>query len=844
MLTSSAVAILSESYAKIGEIGTSIVKNMVNGLEYSPAQTALYDRLIRSTILYERILKHVVLNANRDRILAVYNISSTDLNTLLFELKRAAGVNRLPATVLPLRVYNTSLIGQGATGATGLPGANAYVYVRYASDNVGTDFSAVPGPTLHYFSIKNSTTPLPDVPASHAGNWTHYKGDDGEPGVDGEDGISTYTYQAWADANDGTGFTLTFNALKPYTAFFISTSPTPPVQADFNGLWAKYLGTNGTDGINGLNGATIWYGSGVPSDLLGNDGDSYLDTTNFVFYPNKTAGVWSSSFSIVGPTGNDGNDGSNGSNGADGAAGTSSYLYIGFATDSLGTGFTTVQSSDKPYINFQISTTELTPVVGDFTGPWIMYQGNGDRWTTTSSTSLTIGVAIHSLIVEKDLAYSPGQYVVIADALDPTTNNMEGQVISYSSSSGILNVNVTTVNGSGTIAVWAVSIQASGGGGGGGISTVYTDDISITGDGSSINKVRIKPGYLGSAAFSSTTDFDAAGDAAAAEAAANAYTDGALASKEDTANKVTTFATVNNTLFPTLQAVEDRIRYYLASLVWKTPAAKVATTGNITLSGPQTIDGVSVIAGDVVLVWQQTTAHENGIYTVAAGAWTRRADADTGAELESAVISIQAGTLHANKIFLQTSTSITIGVTDIVWEQFGSVTSTATPNASLTESGKVQEASDAETIAGTSTGTTGAKLAVTPERLLNWWNSSAKPEIQEPMMAAFDGMGATLTVGSFVLLHAPRAGTISAWSIHSQGGGTLTLDIWKIAGSTNPTVADTITGSAKPAVTSGDRVRSTTLTGWTTAVAQYDLIIVYVEACANINKAVLYIEYD
>jgi hypothetical protein len=55
----------------------------------------------------------------------------------------------------------------------------------------------------------------------------------------------------------------------------------------------------------------------------------------------------------------------------------------------------------------------------------------------------------------------------------------------------------------------------------------------------------------------------------------------------------------------------------------------VATTANITLSGAQTIDGVSVVAGDRVLVKDQTTQADNGIYVAATGAWARSADAKT-----------------------------------------------------------------------------------------------------------------------------------------------------------------------------------------------------------------------
>ena len=57
-------------------------------------------------------------------------------------------------------------------------------------------------------------------------------------------------------------------------------------------------------------------------------------------------------------------------------------------------------------------------------------------------------------------------------------------------------------------------------------------------------------------------------------------------------------------------------------------SVRAATTGNITLSAAQTIDNVVLVAGDRVLVKDQTDPKENGIYIVQTGAWTRSPDAD------------------------------------------------------------------------------------------------------------------------------------------------------------------------------------------------------------------------
>ena len=96
-----------------------------------------------------------------------------------------------------------------------------------------------------------------------------------------------------------------------------------------------------------------------------------------------------------------------------------------------------------------------------------------------------------------------------------------------------------------------------------------------------------------------------------------------------------------------------------------------ATTGNITLSGAQTIDGVSIVAGDRVLVKNQTTQADNGIYVAATGAWARSADANTYDELISAYTFVEEGTVNADSGFVCTvNKGGTLGTTPITWSQF------------------------------------------------------------------------------------------------------------------------------------------------------------------------------
>jgi len=112
-----------------------------------------------------------------------------------------------------------------------------------------------------------------------------------------------------------------------------------------------------------------------------------------------------------------------------------------------------------------------------------------------------------------------------------------------------------------------------------------------------------------------------------------------------------------------------------------------ASTANLTLSGAQTIDGVSVIAGDRVLVKDQTTASNNGIYLCASGSWTRTTDADTYAELVAAYTFVEGGTVNGNNGFICTiPTSGTLGSTSITFAQFSGA-GQITAGAGLTKTG-------------------------------------------------------------------------------------------------------------------------------------------------------------
>lgn len=108
----------------------------------------------------------------------------------------------------------------------------------------------------------------------------------------------------------------------------------------------------------------------------------------------------------------------------------------------------------------------------------------------------------------------------------------------------------------------------------------------------------------------------------------------------------------------------------LSGLAWKEPA-RAATTANITLSGEQTIDGVACVTGDRVLVKDQTTGSENGVYVVSSGAWSRASDFDEDAEaVGGAALLVQEGATYADKAFsLSNDGAVTIGATALTFVQ-------------------------------------------------------------------------------------------------------------------------------------------------------------------------------
>jgi hypothetical protein len=117
-------------------------------------------------------------------------------------------------------------------------------------------------------------------------------------------------------------------------------------------------------------------------------------------------------------------------------------------------------------------------------------------------------------------------------------------------------------------------------------------------------------------------------------------------------------------------------------------SSKAATTANIDLAtgGLLMIDGYQTIAGDRILVKDQSNAAQNGIYVVAAGAWSRAADFDTPVEIVPGDFTfVEGGSTYGDTGWVQTNTVTTVGTSPIAFTQFsGAGTYQAGTNLDLT----------------------------------------------------------------------------------------------------------------------------------------------------------------
>ena len=132
-----------------------------------------------------------------------------------------------------------------------------------------------------------------------------------------------------------------------------------------------------------------------------------------------------------------------------------------------------------------------------------------------------------------------------------------------------------------------------------------------------------------------------------------------------------------------VNANDYTIKSYVDNLVngnsWKESVKVIAVANEASLSGlALTIDGIDVDAdGDRVLLTQQSTATENGVWIAHSGAWTRAADWPTGADASSYATLVEEGTAYADTAWVVTNDAgaATIATHTLLWAKFSNVSS-------------------------------------------------------------------------------------------------------------------------------------------------------------------------
>lgn len=172
----------------------------------------------------------------------------------------------------------------------------------------------------------------------------------------------------------------------------------------------------------------------------------------------------------------------------------------------------------------------------------------------------------------------------------------------------------------------------------------------------------------------------------------------------------------NTTKIATTAFVKSAVDASLAGLSWK-QAVRAATTiaGTLATSfeNGDTIDGVVLVTGDRILIKNQATASENGIYIVTtSGAPTRATDADTGTELVNASVYVSEGTLLADTQWTcSTNGPITVGSTNLTFAQLMSGGGTNVATDTIWDAkGDLAVATGADAASKLSVGTNGQVL--------------------------------------------------------------------------------------------------------------------------------------
>ena len=252
-------------------------------------------------------------------------------------------------------------------------------------------------------------------------------------------------------------------------------------------------------------------------------------------------------------------------------------------------------------------------------------------------------------------------------------------------------------------------------------SITNSDIVQLTATQTLTNKSLTSPTITGTGAIAGTFTGDLTGDVTgnadtASAAESGSALESAIAAKAPTANPtftgVVTLPAITTSSAATSAATKSYVDSVASGLDTK-ESVRVATTAAGTLSSSfangEAVDGVTLATGDRILIKNQASASENGVYVVAAsGPPTRATDFDDDAEVTAGAFTfVEEGSTNANAGFvLATTGTITVGTTELSFTQFSSSAS-VTAGTGLTKTGSTLSV-DADQSQITSVGTLSA----------------------------------------------------------------------------------------------------------------------------------------
>lgn len=460
--------------------------------------------------------------------------------------------------------------------------------------------------------------------------------------------------------------------------------------------------------------------------------------------------------------------------------------------------------------------------------------------------------------------------------------------------------------GDGTTLWNSLSYTYSGGGGGGGLSDGDYGDVTVGGSGTTMT---IDNGAVSYAKIQDVSATDkvlgrstaGAGDVEeiACTAAGRALMDDADAAAQRTTLGLGTMSTqAANAVAITGGSItgmsspsgssDVATKAYVDGLVnglkWKA-SVRAATTSAGTLATSfehgDAIDGVTLATGDRILIKDQASGAENGIYVVAAsGAPARATDADSAAELTAAAVQVQEGTANGDKAFTCTTDNINLGVTALTFTNFSSASgallaannlsdvanaATARTNLGLAIGTNVQ-AYDAELAAlagvtsaadkgfyftGSGTGAVYTLTSYARSILDDTTAGDARTTLgvvqatYRTMSFGFgDGVNA-IAANTTDWAEVPVDGALTWITILGDQSGSCVIDLWLDSyANFPPTVGDTMVGGGgtKPTVSAATKGQVTSFTGWaTTSVTRGSILKLNLDSCSGFTKLRIFI---